>query len=190
MRRVVFIIPIVFFGILAIINLGGARNGCYTMANGILGLISAFIAIVYTIILSLISLYWRIRKKIKFNIFPILTLALIFAIYLLIQNNERASPTILNASINSTNVGQTFKGISITLYENNRFSLKRTGPEYGCIESGKYIINNDTIILKRGKKQHVKGFNYSHFIINRDAKIIMTLNENIEIDSTVYFNIE
>lgn len=189
MRKIALIIPIIIFGVLAIFNLGGSKNGCYNLFNGILGFFSAFMAIAYTVILSIFSFYWRIKKKESFNILPILTLAITFAVYLLIQYIDRERPVIVKAYSSFENPNFSRKKISLTLYKNNKFTLLRSGHEYGCMESGRYVLAKDTLVLIRSK-QYVKGFDYTHFIINRENKILIILDENHKVDSTLYLNIE
>ncbi|MBN1971050.1 MAG: hypothetical protein JW870_16910 [Candidatus Delongbacteria bacterium] len=189
MRKIALIIPIIIFGILAIFNLGGSKNGCYSLLNGILGFFSVFMAIAYTVILSIFSFYWRIKKKEQFNFLPILTLAITFTIYLLIQYINRERPVIIKANTSYENPDFSRKMISLTLYKNNKFTLRRSGHEYGCMESGRYLLARDTLVLIRSK-QYVQGFDYTHFIINRENKIMIILNENHKVDSSLYLNIE
>ncbi len=192
-RRIIFIIPIIIFGLLTVYNFLSVRNGCYTMASTIFGIFSAFMTIAYTVILSLIFAYFSIFKKEKFDFLPLLTLGLVVITFFLTQqleNEKFKSDIVIKAYTSDYDILENREKVSIELRKNKKYSLRKFDSHYGCVETGSYFLNNDTLFIIRKEKSHVKGFDYNRFIVDYENNEIYVLNDKNEIDSTIFLIIK
>lgn len=163
-------IPIIIFGTIAIIKTT-KTTGCFEFMEPLIGVLISLLVFLYTIILLILN-----KRKVKkldsqFNYVPIFVFVILLVIGVGINtvNHIRFNKEVLfSLELNETNSNEE---IHISDYENLDIKLLVNGLyiftyynewEY-CRENGKYLIEDNLLILERKGKKIIEYCNFENY---------------------------
>ena len=189
-RRIILNLPIIVFGLATIYLLIGQKTGNYSLLNAYLGFFTGFMTLAYTTIYLIYLTYKTLFKKKRFDFYPIFSFGIIIWIFFsLTYCNNDTSEIILSAEIKNSIDNSKYKSILIELKKGNRYTLGFHDSHYGCRESGKYRLINDSLVLIREQVECMYQQDYKNLKIVENENRIYLYNELGRIDSTQYFEI-
>lgn len=137
-----------------------------------------FILVITFIYISSFTINEKVKKNKKFDFIPLVIMLifgyLIFLIYKT-DNNKFWTDVKLIGKVES-------EGSKLVLYTNGSFAISPKGIDFSCIYQGNYIVDNDTITLKRLDIERLTFNEFtSRYLINREAGVLKPIENNSKI---------
>jgi len=178
-RLIIFSIPLVIIGVLYA-RLHLRTEGCWGLAEGFYTIFLFGAGLIAICAAEISSISYYLKTKSKSELIPLFVSFLLIVAVILIKlsDNQLKAKTILYAETNSS-----FRNHSLTLREDNSFTIHIKEIEWSCNYSGKYIQAGDTIKLLKDVNHLSGNIFYSTYLI-QDNQYLIPFDSGVEVSDT------
>lgn len=147
-------------------------DGCYGLPDAIQFIILFIIYILVLLAVLIISIFNYFKKKVSFNYSPVITTFIVgIIVFLAFNSSIFESSTLYYAT--------TYKHNTLTLRNDNSFTLKLKELEWNCYYKGKYKLKNDTLFLLRSDIQNITNNLFTDkYLFDKSKKILFPIDNN------------